>query len=362
MLDRSVIDRALSELPALEAALADATAAADRNKYRDLVRRHAALRRLQERAERYLKLQREAADHRDLIAGDDADVDLRELARAEIGEIEARLAAAEREVMLALFPPDPADARNAILEIRAGTGGEEASLFAADLCRMYTRYCENKGWRTGVIDASSSASGGYKEVVLSVEGANAYGALRFEGGVHRVQRVPATEASGRIHTSAATVAVFPEVEPDDDIEIDPNDLRIDIFRSSGPGGQSVNTADSAVRITHLPSGIVVQCQDERSQQRNKAKAVNVLKSRLLDLRQQAEAERMGRTRRSMIGSGDRSERIRTYNFPQNRLTDHRIQLTLYSLDRVMEGDIDELVEALHAREAEARLATGKAGV
>jgi peptide chain release factor 1 len=227
---------------------------------------------------------------------------------------------------------------------------------------MYSRYAEHEGWRIGMIDASPSEVGGYKEVVFSVEGTGVYGRLRYEGGGHRVQRVPVTESQGRIHTSAATVAVFPEAEPEDEIEIPHEDVRVDIFRSSGPGGQSVNTTDSAVRLTHLPTGIVVQCQDEKSQHRNKEKAMNVLKARILDMKQQEEAAKMGQTRRSMIGSGDRSERVRTYNFPQNRLTDHRINLTLYSLDRIMDGELAEVLNSLREHDVELRLQAEMKGV
>jgi peptide chain release factor 1 len=258
--------------------------------------------------------------------------------------------------MVSLLPPDPNDDRNAIMEVRAGTGGDEAALFAGDLFRMYSRFAEEKGWKLRLIDVSPSEIGGYKEVVFSIEGkGGVYGQLRYESGTHRVQRVPETESQGRIHTSAATVAVFPEAEEQDDIDIAPDEIRVDIFRSSGPGGQSVNTTDSAVRLTHLPTGIVVQCQDEKSQHRNKERAMSVLKARILDQKQREEAERKGDVRRSQIGSGDRSGRIRTYNFPQNRLTDHRINLTLYSLDRVIEGNLGELIAALRDHDIALRL-------
>ncbi len=279
------------------------------------------------------------------------------MAEAEVARVEDELPAAERVLQIALLPPDPDENRNVIVEIRAGTGGEEAALFAGDLMRMYARYAETRGWKLDLIDASASNLGGYKEVVFSVEGQDVYARLRFESGGHRVQRIPVTETSGRIHTSAATVAVLPEADEVDEVEIKPEDLRIDIFRSSGPGGQSVNTTDSAVRITHLESGIVVQSQDERSQHRNKEKAMRVLRARLLDHARAEESARLADTRRLLIGSGDRSQRIRTYNFPQNRVTDHRVEgLTLYSLDRLMEGDLDTLLDRLAEHDLALRLA------
>jgi peptide chain release factor 1 len=355
MIDRAHADRALARLRQVEAKLADAASSPERRSLRELVREHAALKRAAEHAQRWLRLEQETREHRDLIGAEDTDPELRALAKGEIAALESALAAAEQSLRVALLPPDENEGRNAILEIRAGTGGDEAALFAADLFRMYGRYAEGRGWTVGLIDASSSEIGGYKEVVFSVEGPGSYATLKYEGGGHRVQRVPVTEAAGRIHTSAATVAVFPEAEPEDDIQIAAADIRIDVFRASGPGGQSVNRTDSAVRITHLPTGIVVQCQDEKSQHRNKDKAMAVLRARILDMRQREEAARMGETRRSMIGSGDRSERIRTYNFPQNRLTDHRINLTLYTLDRILEGDLDALLAALRDHDVNLRL-------
>ena len=266
------------------------------------------------------------------------------------------LAAAERGLALALLPKDAADARPAMLEIRAGTGGDEAALFAGDLFRMYQRYAEERGWKVEVISASSADVGGFKEVVLSVTGTGVFAKLKFESGVHRVQRVPATEAGGRIHTSAATVAVLPEAE-EFDIKIDEKDLRIDVFRSSGPGGQSVNTTDSAVRITHIPTGVVVSQQDEKSQHKNRAKAMKILRARLYDAERQRRDDARAADRKGQVGSGDRSERIRTYNFPQSRVTDHRINLTLYKLDEVMEGrGLDEIIDALIADDEAGRLA------
>ncbi|WP_294320770.1 peptide chain release factor 1 [uncultured Sphingomonas sp.] len=286
----------------------------------------------------------------------DADDDLRQMAVEELHANRQQLEAAERALSLALLPRDAADERAAMLEIRAGTGGDEAALFAGDLFRMYQRYADTRGWRVELISASVSDAGGYKEVVASVTGAGVFARLKFESGVHRVQRVPATESGGRIHTSAATVAVLPEAE-DVDVQIDDKDLRIDVYRSSGPGGQSVNTTDSAVRITHLPTGLVVIQQDEKSQHKNKAKALKVLRTRLYEAERQRLADERAGTRRSMVGSGDRSERIRTYNFPQGRVTDHRINLTLHRLPEILEGEMEELIGALIAQDEAERLAT-----
>ncbi|AJP73767.1 peptide chain release factor 1 [Sphingomonas hengshuiensis] len=285
----------------------------------------------------------------------DGDPELRDMARDEIAAIRNALPRAERSLALALLPRDAADERAAMLEIRAGTGGDEAALFAGDLFRMYQRYAERQGWRVELISSSASDSGGFKEAIASVEGKGVFAKLKFESGVHRVQRVPATEAGGRIHTSAATVAVLPEAE-EVDVKIDDKDLRIDIYRSSGPGGQSVNTTDSAVRIVHIPSGLVVIQQDEKSQHKNKAKALKVLRTRLYELeRERLHAERAG-ARKSMVGSGDRSERIRTYNFPQGRVTDHRINLTLHRLPEILQGEMEELLGALISQDEADRLA------
>jgi peptide chain release factor 1 len=286
----------------------------------------------------------------------DADDELRQMANEELFDNQAALTAADRALALSLLPRDAADERAAMLEIRPGTGGDEAALFAGDLFRMYQRYAERRGWRVELISASASEAGGYKDIVASVTGSGVFARLKFEAGVHRVQRVPATEAQGRIHTSAATVAVLPEAE-EVDVKIDDKDLRIDVYRSSGPGGQSVNTTDSAVRITHIPSGLVVIQQDEKSQHKNKAKALKVLRTRLYEAeRERLHNERAG-ARKSMVGSGDRSERIRTYNFPQGRVTDHRINLTLHRLPEIMEGELDELIGALIAEDEAERLAT-----
>ncbi|MDZ7925702.1 MAG: peptide chain release factor 1 [Agrobacterium sp.] len=294
----------------------------------------------------YEKAISEAADLEALLADKTTDKDMRDLAEMELPEVEARIGELEKEMQVLLLPKDAADEKSAILEIRAGTGGSEAALFAGDLFRMYERFASNKGWKVEVLSASEGEAGGYKEIIATISGRGVFSKLKFESGVHRVQRVPETEASGRIHTSAATVAVLPEAE-DIDVEIRPEDIRIDTMRASGAGGQHVNTTDSAVRITHLPTGLIVT-SSEKSQHQNRAKAMQVLRSRLYDIeRQKVDSERSA-DRKSQVGSGDRSERIRTYNFPQGRVTDHRINLTLYKLDRMIEGEIDELVDALIA--------------
>ncbi len=350
MIDENMVDQILIRLPELEAQLSQPETAADSKLYRKLLKEHAYLKKTADKAAVYRDIKQRIGENRELMH--DNDPEMAQMAATELAELEEALPAAEQELRLSLLPPDPDDDRNAIVEIRAGTGGDEAALFAGDLYRMYCRYAESRGWRTGIIDASTSEVGGYKEIIFTVEGDQVYGWLRYESGTHRVQRVPATEAQGRIHTSASTVAVFPEAQEEDDVELPQDEIRIDIFRSSGPGGQSVNTTDSAVRITHLPTGVTVQCQDEKSQHRNREKAMGVLKARILDLKRQEEAARQGAERRSLIGTGDRSGRIRTYNFPQSRLTDHRIGLSLYSLDRIMEGELADVIEPLrqHAME------------
>ena len=287
----------------------------------------------------------------------DADADMRAMAEEELAEIQRQLPEAERALAVKLLPRDAADERAAMLEVRAGTGGDEAALFAGDLLRMYQRYAETQGWRVEIISASASEVGGYKEVIASINGQGVFAKLKFESGVHRVQRVPATESGGRIHTSAATVAVLPEAE-DVDVQIEDKDLRIDVFRASGPGGQSVNTTDSAVRITHLPTGLIVIQQDEKSQHKNKAKALKVLRTRLYEMERERLASERAGARKSMVGSGDRSERIRTYNFPQGRVTDHRINLTLHRLPEILEGPgLDEVISALVAEDEAERLAS-----
>ncbi len=298
------------------------------------------------------KARAELASNLEFAKGDDAE--LAEMARAEIPALETSVAKLESDVQYALLPPDPGEDRDAIIEIRAGTGGSEAALFAADLHRMYLRYAENTGLTVEPLDASVSELGGFREVVFKVGGGEVFRRLRYESGVHRVQRVPATEAQGRIHTSTATVAVLPEAE-EVDLEIRPEDLRIEVCRAGGPGGQGVNTTDSAVQVLHIPTGVIVRCQDGRSQQKNKEKALSILRARLLETKQREEAEKYSAHRRSLIGSGGREEKIRTYNFPQNRLTDHRIGLTLHSLDRVIEGDLGEVIAALQTRDMEERL-------
>ena len=355
-LDKSHIDGLAARVAELERALSDPAMVADLRKYQGLLQEHARLKEVQQHADAYRRLLDAREESRALASEEsNPDAELREMARAELEQVEGELPAAERRLLVAMLPPDPADSRNTILEIRAGTGGEEAALFAADLFRMYSRYAERRGWKIGIMDASSSSLGGYKEVIFSVEGRDVYRTLRYESGGHRVQRIPETEAGGRIHTSAATVAVLPEAE-EVDIEIRPEDLRIDVFRASGPGGQGVNRTDSAVRIVHLPTNLVVACQEERSQQRNREKAMRVLRARLLDQKRSEEQARVASERRQQIGSGDRSERIRTYNFPQNRVTDHRINLTLYSLDTIIEGNLAPLVEALRERDIELQMA------
>jgi peptide chain release factor 1 len=325
--------------------LAEPGVAQDPARYRELSKAYADL---GETVETYTLYRKAAADYegaRELARGDDPE--MAALGREEMALLEPRLKELERKLKLCLLPSDPHDAKNAILEIRAGTGGEEAALFGGDLFRMYARYAERRGWKMEVLDESPTDLGGFKEIICSLSGEKVYSRLKYEAGVHRVQRVPATEAQGRIHTSAVTVAVLPEAE-EIDVEIDEKDLRIDRFCSSGPGGQSVNTTYSAIRITHLPTGLVVSCQDEKSQIKNKAKALKILRSRLLKLEEEKRLAELSATRKSMVRSGDRSEKIRTYNFPQNRITDHRINLTLHRLSDILDGDMDLLLEPLLA--------------
>ena len=291
----------------------------------------------------YKKAKEDLAEAREML--EDGDEEMRELAKMEIPDLESTIADAEGELKVLLLPKDPNDEKNVILEIRAGTGGEEAALFGADLLRMYTRYAERNRWKTELMDISETGMGGVKDAVMIIKGKGAYSRLKFESGAHRVQRVPETESSGRVHTSAATVAVLPEVD-DVEVDLDPNDVRVDVYRASGNGGQCVNTTDSAVRLTHEPTGLVVTCQDEKSQIKNKDKAFKVLKARLYDLEMQKQQDEIAGQRKSQVGSGDRSERIRTYNFPQGRVSDHRIGLTLYKLDTFLDGDLDEIIDGL----------------
>ncbi|MDQ2644871.1 MAG: peptide chain release factor 1 [Myxococcota bacterium] len=325
----------------VEELLCDPAVFADPRKLNSLNRERSQLTPIVEAMNRYEAIERRIADDREALD----DPELGPIAREEIQSLEHERGEVEGRLRVLLLPRDPNDDKNTILEIRGGTGGEEAALFAADLFRMYSRYAERRGWRVEILSSSEAAAGGLKELIALVTGERVYSRLKHEGGVHRVQRVPATEAQGRIHTSTATVAVLPEAE-DVDVTIDERDLKVDIAASGGPGGQGVNTTNSAVQITHIPSGIVVKCQDERSQLKNRAKAMKILKSRLLDIEQQKQADALRDERRGMVKAGDRSEKIRTYNFPQNRLSDHRIGLTLYELDRVMDGDLEQLIDAL----------------
>ena len=344
-------------LSELDATLADPSVAGDMKRYRDLSREHAEVASLVERFRHFEQRERDLAAAAEMLS----DPEMAEMAREEIAGAQADIDAARFELQSALLPRDPDDARNAFLEVRAGTGGDESALFAADLVRMYVRHCERRGWRTEVMSQSDSDLGGYKELVLRVDGDEVYARLKFESGGHRVQRVPVTETQGRIHTSACTVAVLPEPDAADEIKLNPAELRIDTFRASGAGGQHVNKTDSAIRITHLPTGLVAECQDDRSQHRNKAKAMAVLVARLREKDRSERAEKEAATRKGLIGSGDRSDRIRTYNFPQGRVTDHRINLTLYKLQAVLDGDLDELTTALQAARAAEQLAALESG-
>ncbi len=345
------IDRVLKRFELIEAQMAAGPSAED---YVRLAGEYAEIEAVAAQARRLRQAETEAADLRQLIADRATDGEMRALAEAELPEVEERIGALAHAMQILLLPKDVADERSAILEIRAGTGGNEAALFAGDLFRMYERYATTRGWRVEVVSTSEGEVGGFKEIIATVTGKGVFSRLKFESGVHRVQRVPETEAGGRIHTSAATVAVLPEAE-DVDVDIRPEDIRIDTMRASGAGGQHVNTTDSAVRITHLPTGIVV-VQAEKSQHQNRARAMQILRARLFDQRRSEAAAERSESRRLQVGSGDRSERIRTYNFPQGRVTDHRINLTLYKLDRVMEGELDELIEALIADHQAALLA------
>jgi peptide chain release factor 1 len=346
---RNQLERYARRLQELDFLLSREDIMADMAQYRVLSREHAEVTQIAGRYTRWLQREADLAGAREMLQ----DADMAEMAQDEITSCEAELQQLEDELQRLLLPKDPDDARNAFLEIRAGTGGDESALFAGDLARMYTRYAANVGWKVEVVSESPAELGGYKEIVLRIEGEQVYGRLRFESGGHRVQRVPVTETQGRIHTSACTVAVMPEPDEREAIKINPADLRIDTFRASGAGGQHINKTDSAVRVVHLPTGIVAECQDGRSQHANKAKALQVLQARIQEKDRSERAAKEAAERKGLIGSGDRSDRIRTYNFPQGRLTDHRINLTLYKLLYVMEGDLGDVLQALqHAREAE----------
>jgi peptide chain release factor 1 len=339
---RGKLDRLAERFTEITALLAQPEVQADQNQFRNLGREYAQLEPLVDCWQRYLELESEIEATREMLG----DKEMAELAKEELETAEQRREQLEPELNRLLIPGDPNDHRNIYLEVRAGTGGAEAALFAGDLLRMYLRYAELQGWRHEIISASDGEMGGYKEVAVRISGSGVYSRLKFESGAHRVQRVPETESQGRIHPSACTVAILPEVGAVDEITVDPNDLRVDTYRASGAGGQHVNKTDSAVRLTHLPSGIVVECQDERSQHKNRAKALALLQAKLLSAAQEAQAAEQSASRRLQVGSGDRSERIRTYNFPQNRLTDHRVNLTLYKLDEVMMGNLDQVIDPL----------------
>ena len=332
------------QLEELDARLSDNAVLSDMKLYKSLMLERSHLAPVVDKMTEMEKLESEIAEAKAMIKAE-TDSDMIEMAKEELQDLEERYQSAERECKMLLIPPDPLEGKNIIMEIRAGTGGEEAALFAADMFRMYTHYAEKKNWKMDIMSSNETGIGGYKEIVVSISGKDVYGSLRCESGVHRVQRVPETESGGRIHTSAVTVAVLPEAE-ETDIEIRQEDLKIDVMRAGGPGGQCVNTTDSAVRMTHIPTGIVVICQDEKSQIKNRAKALRVLRSRIYEMEEQKKQKERSEARKSQVGSGDRSERIRTYNFPQNRVTDHRINLTLYSLEQVMNGEIDPIIEAL----------------
>ncbi len=327
----------------LESKLSDPDIIKDQKTFRQLAKEHSDLGDIVRTYDRYLQVQNEMEDNRQML--NDSDPDIRQLAKDELEALEKESEELEQRLKVLLIPKDPNDEKNILLEIRAGTGGDEAALFAADLFRMYSRYAEKKGWKVEILSSHETGIGGYKEIIALISGDKVYSRLKYESGTHRVQRVPETETQGRIHTSAVTVAVLPEAD-EVDVQINPQDLRIDVYRASGAGGQHVNKTESAVRITHIPTGLVVQCQDERSQHKNKAKAMKVLAARLYELKQKEQQKQLSEERRSMVGSGDRSERIRTYNFPQGRVTDHRIGLTLYKLEDIMQGNIDEIIEAL----------------
>jgi peptide chain release factor 1 len=347
------IRKARKRYEELENLFADEKVIGDRNLLLKYSKERSSLEPLITQAEEYEQVEKGIAEAEEILRSSE-DQDLVELANGELEALRERSQVLERKMKEMLLPKDPSDVKNTIVEIRAGTGGDEAALFAADLFRMYSRYAENRGWKVDVLSSSPTGVGGFKEVIFLIEGTGVYRRLKYESGVHRVQRIPVTESSGRIHTSAVTVAILPEAD-EVDIALKPEELRVDVFRSSGPGGQSVNTTDSAVRITHIPSGIVVQCQDEKSQHKNKAKALKVLRSRLLDRARVEQEKQRAQDRRQQVGTGDRSEKIRTYNFPQTRVTDHRIGFTLHRLDEILNGDLDEVIDSLASHDTKLKL-------
>ncbi len=351
MIDK--LQRIAEKYKDLEQELSDPEIMKDMNRYKEVMQEHAGLSEVVAAYEEYKQVIQDLEDTKKLIE-DESDPEMKEMAKEERAGLEENKEAIEIRLKKLLIPKDPLDGKNIIMEIRAGTGGDEAALFAADLYRMYTKFAEQNKWKIEVMNANEIGIGGFKEISFSVSGKNVYGNLRYESGVHRVQRVPTTESGGRVHTSAVTVAVLPEAK-ETDIAIKTEDLKIDVFRSSGPGGQSVNTTDSAVRITHLPTGVVVTCQDEKSQIKNKAKALRVLRARLYEAEEAKKQSERAENRRNQVGSGDRSERIRTYNFPQNRVTDHRINLTLYKLENIIQGDLSEIIESLKVAAGEQAL-------
>jgi peptide chain release factor 1 len=354
MLPRDRLADLETELEKLESSLPEIYASGDQQATRDSGRRHAELKPLVDAWRDYKRTEEDVAEAKELLTGEE-DAEMREFLRGEIGEKETRLGEIDARIKELLLPRDPNDGKNVIVEIRGAVGGEEANLWAADLYRMYQRYAEAHGWKFEPMSSQPSDMGGFRDVTFVVKGADAWTRLKYEAGVHRVQRVPVTESQGRIHTSAATVAVLPEAE-EIAVDVDPNDLEIDVYRSTGPGGQSVNTTDSAVRITHKPSGLVVTCQDEKSQLQNKEKAMRILRSRLLQIEQERQQQELSSARRSQVKSGDRSDKSRTYNYKENRVTDHRVNLTVTALDRVLQGDLDEIVDALAAAERSEQLA------
>jgi peptide chain release factor 1 len=355
---RPQIEKFSRRFAEVEAALSDPKAFANPQRAQELSREYARLKELVADGAAYLKTVNHLAENRALLQAEPAESELAQMAKEEITRLETDEQRLVQELQRGLLPPDPADSRNTIVEIRAGAGGQESALFAADLYRMYTRYAEARGWKFESLDSSASDLGGYKEIIFQITGTDVYKRLKYESGVHRVQRVPATEAQGRIHTSTSTVAVLPEAE-EVDVELKPEDLEITRCRASGPGGQGVNTTDSAVQIIHKPTGLIVRCADQRSQQKNKAQALTVLRSRLLDRKVAEENAKYAAERKAQVGTGERNERIRTYNFPQNRVTDHRIELTLYNLSFVLEGQIDAIIEPLMAHDLEEKLAALK---